>query len=406
MYKRISQKIKMQDNLINEICEHNIISNEFVPIEKIKETIHKKGSRNIKKKNPIDKKAINYKNYIDNEIILSSYKLPELKSAVKNIRLPVSGKKELLIERLETFFKNTKTAITIQRRFRGWIVRFSIKLRGPALSNRKLCINDTDFVTMEPIREIPHECFYSYKDAKDFMYGFNVVSLMQVLKGKSKIENPYNREKLNGQIIENIKILFGLSCIIYPEFREENEALIQQTYLQRRNVRTPVVRNNDIIGHQVVSQPVNTNQVLDRLVTIRAKPMNDRINELFMEIDSLGNYTQSVWMSSLDVRQYIRLYRILYEIWNYRSNLSREVKLRICPYMSPFDGIFPRVIYHNDLTFNQIQNACVTVFENMVYQGIDEDHRKIGTFHALSGLTMVSDNARQAMPWLYESVAY
>jgi len=259
---------------------------------------------------------------------------------------------------------------------------------------------------MEPIREIPHECFYSYKDAKDFMYGFNVVSLMQVLKGKSKIENPYNREKLNGQIIENIKILFGLSCIIYPEFREENEALIQQTYLQRRNVRTPVVRNNDIIGHQVVSQPVNTNQVLDRLVTIRAKPMNDRINELFMEIDSLGNYTQSVWMSSLDVRQYIRLYRILYEIWNYRSNLSREVKLRICPYMSPFDGIFPRVIYHNDLTFNQIQNACVTVFENMVYQGIDEDHRKIGTFHALSGLTMVSDNARQAMPWLYESVAY
>jgi hypothetical protein len=111
-------------------------------------------------------------------------------------------------------------------------------------------------------------------------------------------------------------------------------------------------------------------------------------------------------MSSLDIRQYIRLYRILYEIWNYRSNLSREVKLRICPHISPFEGIFPRVIYHNDLSFNQIQNACVTVFENMVYQGIDEDHRKIGTFHALSGLTMVSDNARQAMPWLYESVAY
>jgi hypothetical protein len=54
----------------------------------------------------------------------------------------------------------------------------------------------------------------------------------------------------------------------------------------------------------------------------------------------------------------------------------------------------------------QIQGACLTVFENMVFQGIDEDHRRIGTFHALSGLTIVSEGARQAMPWLYDSVAY
>jgi hypothetical protein len=42
----------------------------------------------------------------------------------------------------------------------------------------------------------------------------------------------------------------------------------------------------------------------------------------------------------------------------------------------------------------------------MVYSGIDDDHRKIGAFHALSGLTIVSLDARLAMPWLYESVAY
>jgi hypothetical protein len=48
--------------------------------------------------------------------------------------------------------------------------------------------------------------------------------------------------------------------------------------------------------------------------------------------------------------------------------------------------------------------ACLIVFENMVYSGIDEDHRKLGTFHALSGLTMVSIPARTAMPWLYESI--
>lgn len=405
MYKRISQKNIMQDTLINELSENNSISNEFEPVEKNKP----KNFRNIKKKEPIDKIAINYKNYIDKSIILTSYKLPELKNAAKNIRLPVSGKKELLIARLEVFFNNTKNAITIQKLFRGWIVRFAFKLRGPALLKRNICLNDTDFVTMEPLVEIKHECFYSYTDKKNFTYGFNVVSLMQVIKARGKIENPYNREKFDGQIVESIKTLFNLSCLIYPEFREENDSLIIPSTTNRRNVRTPNVYtnvySNDIIG-RLSNQQVATNQLLDRLNTIRAKPINDRMNELFMEIDSLGNYTQSSWMSSLDVRQYIRLYRALYEIWNYRSNLSRDVKLRICPHVSPFDGIFPRIIYHNDLTFNQIQNACVTVFENMVYQGVDEDHRKIGTFHALSGLTMVSDNARQAMPWLYESVAY
>jgi hypothetical protein len=42
----------------------------------------------------------------------------------------------------------------------------------------------------------------------------------------------------------------------------------------------------------------------------------------------------------------------------------------------------------------------------MVFLGINEDSRKLGTFHALSALTIVSAGARQAMPWLYDSVAY
>ena len=44
--------------------------------------------------------------------------------------------------------------------------------------------------------------------------------------------------------------------------------------------------------------------------------------------------------------------------------------------------------------------------ENMVYSGVDEDHRKIGALHVLSALTVVSSGARETMPWLYESVAY
>jgi hypothetical protein len=40
----------------------------------------------------------------------------------------------------------------------------------------------------------------------------------------------------------------------------------------------------------------------------------------------------------------------------------------------------------------------------MVYCGIDDEYRKIGTLHALTALTIVSNGARNSLPWLYESL--
>ena len=138
---------------------------------------------------------------------------------------------------------------------------------------------------------------------------------------------------------------------------------------------------------------------------IRSKSVDQRIAELFIEFDQLGNYTNQSWFLSLVYRDYIKLYRCLFDIWNYRGMLTREIKLRICPYYGPFDGIFSRPIHYHELTLEQIKMACLIVLENLVYSGVDEDSRKIGAFHALSGLTLVSVSARQALPWLYESVA-
>jgi hypothetical protein len=40
----------------------------------------------------------------------------------------------------------------------------------------------------------------------------------------------------------------------------------------------------------------------------------------------------------------------------------------------------------------------------MIFMGVDDEHRKLGAFHALSALTVVSMGARDTMPWLYESL--
>jgi hypothetical protein len=415
----------MEDKNININTEHT------KSLENIENTITTKPTKTktprAQKQPKIEtiKVDICYDNFKTNSIDFTKYKLPELKDALKKYNLRISGKKEVLIERLETYFKKNSKSIIIQRFFRGWIVRYLLRLKGPALNNVSICVNDTDFITMEPLTEMNKEMFYSYKDSKDFIYGFDITSLMQMLQKKNKIDNPYNRERMSPTITKDIKTVYNLSFLIYPNFKDENERIpqnnIQINNRNQPNSRTHTPNNtmNNIQSQNTIRNTANrtinntyismTPEMIirqTRLIQIREKPINERINHLFTEIDSLGNYTSSSWFTNLDLRNLLRIHRILYDIWFFRGNLSREVRNFICPNKSPFDGVLPRVVNANELTFSQMQNAFITVVENIVYTGITDDYRKIGTFHVLSAFTLVSNEARQSLPWLYESVAF
>lgn len=407
------------------------LSNEFKPIENksVKKTrttnssTSKKGSTSNES---TEEKNLNYDNYVKYNIVLIKYKLPQLKAAAKLYKLTITGTKPVLVERLEKQFKRITASYIAQRYFRGWLVRKSIKLRGPALRNKGICNNDKDFVTLEPLTEIPTEYFYSYTDNKKFTYGFNITSLIQTIKTKGSLMNPYNREKMPHETTNEIISLYKITRIIDIDFKKDNEDIIlysnnnnnnrnHHPSVQIRNlnqVREPSLEISSILTGNYRPM-LNRNSIhrqddlerYNKIRGIRAMSVQQRINNLFVEFDHLGNYTNVEWFSSLNIREYIRLYRALYDIWNYR-NLTREVRMQLCPFHDIFDGIFPRPVQHSELTFAQIQIACLIVLENLVYSGENEDVRKIGAFHALSGLTTVSSGARTAMPWLYDSVVF
>ena len=412
------------DNILkNKIELFDDISSNSFDCEKEKERYEK--SKKNKEKSKVSQKEISYENFKNKSIILRKYKIPDLKKAAKSFKLPISGSKPVLINRLELYFHKIKSTILIQCYFRKWMVLHSFSLRGPAIKNRSLCVNDTDFVTMEPLQEIAMENFYSYTDDKQFTYGFNVVSLVKMMQDKSRVTNPYNREKISTAMLFNIQTLYNLSYILYEEFRKENaeyHTKNKSVYNYVRPNHTLAQLENILLVQQRAYNletdympRVNNIQILlnrdnynryHRINTIRTKPVTQRIEELFMEIDQLGNYTQSSWFSQLDGRAYTRLYRSLYDIWNYRSQMSEETRKRISPFYSPFEGIFNRQINNMNMDINQIKVACLIVMENMIYSGMDDDYRKIGAFHALSALTIVSHGARMAMPWLYDSVVF
>jgi hypothetical protein len=364
---------------MSNIINNNIIINELKPeIKKYNRT---------KNENLLD-----YKEYSKKNVSLNSYKIPDLKIIAKQHNLHVTGTKPILIDRIITHFKKTKNVILIQSIYRGWVTRLSMKLRGPAFKNRTLCVNDKDFITMEPLNEIPVYNFFSYEDDKHFKYGFDITSLIQSLKQNGKLENPYNRERISSSIINIIRKLYRLSFIVFADFKNENEK------------PTPVQNNRNRQINNNVRQPINNynpeqQNRINRLHEHRLNnPLSQRITDLFLELDHLGNYTNANWFN-LSTANYVRLYRHLYDIWFLRTQMSRETRYNICPLQTPFSG--ERNII---LELDYVKNACVEVFENLVFTGSDDEHRRLGAFHALTALTIVSADARQAMPWLYESV--
>lgn len=356
-----------------------------------------------------EKININYSNY-NNSIILTKFKIPELKQIAKENKLHVSGSKPQLIERIHNYFLKCKKVIFIQKLFRGHIVKRSFKIRGPAFKNRKLCVNETDFYTLEPLEDIPYEEFYSYVDEKGFIYGFNIQSLIALFKQKGKIINPYNREKVDFKIINEMFTLYNLCKIIFPiTFKPSQSEQIRQPARQLQNTvvtnNTPHLSSSHLLNNVTNTFSIQQNDIHRKLISIREKPLEVRIQELFMEIDLLGNYTQGSWFSNLEKRDLMRYYRYLYDIWNYRGNLSHETKRRICSLYDPFLNNNMNSLSISSPT-DDYKKCCLKVMEVMVYTGVDVEYQKIGTLHVLSALTIVSHPARQNMIWLYESLAY
>jgi len=387
--------------------------------------------------------------YIKNPDIVFSMKIPDLRATLKHYKQNISfhitsaytndlehystadvrimkqnikalynfalvGTKRVLVERVQYFFEMWVAALRIQTRFRGNMVRVSQLLRGPGLRNRKLCVNETDFYTLEPLDEIATLDFFSYKTKDNFVYGFDLNSIRAQLKSSKKFNNPYTREPMV-DILPRIRKLGRISKMLSKNIYGNSTIEIPETV-------TPLIRNGvptlanliersiqstqNVIIRQNVSMYLpaeyNQDEMLAKLREIRSKPFEERVHALFMEIDHLGHYTQAQWFLELNTREYIRLYRSLHDIWRYQAGLSFTVKVSICPLWDPFIIQSIENIYQSEHDVSK--TTCLTVMEEMIYTGINDEYRMLGAFHCLASLTIVSLPARNSMMWLYESI--
>ena len=126
---------------------------------------------------------------------------------------------------------------------------------------------------------------------------------------------------------------------------------------------------------------------------------------MFQNIDALGNYSDSKWFLNLNRNQLVRLMRELIDIWTYRASLTDETKRDICP---PVGNPFGRLSHFSQLqhsdNLDEIRKYVLEVLEKFVNLGVNRDSKSLGAYYVLGAITLVSVDAANALPWLYEAV--
>jgi hypothetical protein len=327
----------------------------------------------LKKPEKIDENTISIPTiYNYNNITKYNYNIQQLKTFAKHYKLKLGGTKKELSTRIYVFLKLSNYVIKIQKIFRGGLQRKFNKLHGPAFKNRKLCTNDTDFITMEKLDDLNLNQFFSYKDVDGFIYGFDLASIFSLIymKNNSKklSQNPYNRNNIPVEVLIDIKILVKIGKI-----------LNKNVYLEIQD--DPMIFSNE-------------------------KTIELRALTLFQNINALGNYSNCEWFLSLSRSNLIKFVRELSDIWEYRAQLTLEVKGKICPPNgNPFRNLNIPYI-HTEPDINNVKKVILEVLEKFVNNGIDADSKALGAYYVLAALTLVNFEAATSLPWLFQSVSH
>jgi len=320
----------------------------------------------------------------------TKYTLAELRTLCSHYGIKKSGTKPELTLRVYTHLKQSYYIVRIQRIFRNFVSSKYRSLCGPGYLHTSECVNDTDFYTFDKLTNIKPTELFTYRDNDDKIYGFHVASIFHlIISSYPNITNPYNRKLIPASIIRNLyeKLIYGSLLGFRVSVKLDDEDVEEST--------------SSAVAGSASGGSGSTSGLS------REKQEELFIVDLFQHINTLGNYSDSEWFIALQRADLIRFIRNVHDIWYYRANLSQEMKERICP---PNGNPFVLQNAHVNLnvitllTDPEIRTICVSVIERMVRRGVTREDQCLGAFYVLATLTIVSQDARNALPWLYEAV--
>ena len=259
----------------------------------------------------------------------------------------------VMFHRLQSFHEKETLSkiIYIQRFYKQRSIYLYQELRGEGFLHPNVCNNETDFFTYETHQEIDPKYFFSYKDSKGFIWFFDIRSFIKLIEMNQT--NPYTREELPEDIIENATNLFKKLGL-----QEEEPEILFQT---------------------------------------REKRIHQKTIDIFSKIEQFGYECNFQWFLRLRRRELRNLYKNLEDIWNYRLQLTYEIKSRI----APPNGLVFTTSFQEVMGMDKQDLQELILQEILKFDGaVQDSDKKLGFMYFIIGLGSVSLDCHNSHPWL------
>ena len=141
----------------------------------------------------------------------------------------------------------------------------------------------------------------------------------------------------------------------------------------------------------------------EELIITDQQKIKQQVVKIFQIIDSLDQYTDPRWFLELSLKKMQQFYKELEDIWNYRLNLSKEMKSKIYPPNGHVFKLTPHYVASLK-SHRAVSEICLQTIEKLVTSAEKKEDRVNGSIYVLFALTIVSHSAAQSMPIYYSMV--
>lgn len=305
----------------------------------------------------------------------NNYNVAQLRATCVFHGLRRTGNKPELRVRCYNYLRLASAAVVLQATYRGYLHRRVALLRGPGFIDRAVCTNSTELASLCEVTDIPWYMYVGYAQGAS-TWGFDVATAARLVRdAHGTPRNPYNRSCLPVAFQQRVSEVVRISKILgYPDAVPDDPPPATASASSSPAVvgRDPVLRCHQLFAH------------LER---------------------STGTLLDERWLSALETRELLRLYRELYDVWHHRAGLDAQTRMAMVPpHGQPFVGIEWSALAAAAPA--EVSAALLTVCERTsgartVAGGVPVTSDGLcGAHYVLMALALVSPAAGEALPWL------
>lgn len=316
------------------------------------------------------------------------------KNATTRFMLAVNG-----INILTSFFNTLLNStlhinkiVKLQKWVKSRLVAFNDRIRGPGYLDRSLCVNDSDFVSLDDLKDIPNNDFISFRDDAGFIYGFSIDNLMElILKTDENYWETFQRNSTNLCYRQYIRTLYNHYNKIkinnpYTRFLIPGNVKLNVIRLHAQKKFINYLNNNRQNG---IIQPLEQ----DYKVLVRNKCFT-----ILQKIDMMGYFTDVAWLMDEQIKTLKLFYKKLANLWNFEFGLNNTSRYRISHTHNLFDNLHDIMISRADKYI--ILDKILSIMNILVSNGESEADRNSGAIIILYAFASVNPRCIQANPWL------